>query len=186
MYNIPSYTYIAADWDTDKSIVDTLLKWKDDPLIPISFNYVHELKQSRDTSLNCSIKKSLKERMDICHQFILIVGENTISCRAGSCQYCSNYNSLSRHCNKFYTASTESYIEYECRMALEKGLHIVVIYNSTTCDVKKCPEILRHHHRVVHIPLYIEAQEPIYNYQGSQISYKKTRKPNIYQLGYYL
>ena len=57
-------TYIAGDWDHDKDAVDALYWWNDNSRYGLSFLDAHELKQARDTSLNCSIKKSLAERLN--------------------------------------------------------------------------------------------------------------------------
>ena len=86
-------TYIAGDWDHDKDAVDALHRWNDSSRYGLSFSDAHELKQARDTSLNCSIKRSLAERLDVSKTFILIVGEHTKELRAGGCQYCHSYNS---------------------------------------------------------------------------------------------
>ena len=53
-------TYIAADWDHDKDAVDQLHKWNNSNFWNLSFTDVHELTSSRDSSLNCTIKSSLK------------------------------------------------------------------------------------------------------------------------------
>ena len=78
-------TYIAGDWDNDKDAVDALHQWNDSSQYGLSFSDAHELKQARDTSLNCSIKRSLAERLDASKTFILIVGEHTKELRAGGC-----------------------------------------------------------------------------------------------------
>mgnify|MGYP000094983320 CR=1 FL=1 len=70
-------TYIAGDWDHDKDAVEALYWWNESSRYGLSFSDAHELKQARDTSLNCSIKKSLAERLDASKTFILIVGEHT-------------------------------------------------------------------------------------------------------------
>ncbi len=80
-------TYIAADWDHDKDAVDQLYKWKADKRLSLDFHDAHDLTQARDTSLYCSVKRSLAERLNRSKTFVLIVGENTISLRKGSCQY---------------------------------------------------------------------------------------------------
>lgn len=72
-------TYIAADWDGDKNAVDVLYSWNDNKYLALSFTNAHDLMQARDSSLNCSIKNSLKERMDASKTFVLIVGSNTTS-----------------------------------------------------------------------------------------------------------
>ena len=53
-------TYIAADWDSDVNAVEILHHWNDSRHWSLSFHDAHEMKQARDTSLCCSIKKSLR------------------------------------------------------------------------------------------------------------------------------
>lgn len=48
-------TYIAGDWDHDKDAVEALYWWNESSRYGLSFSDAHELKQARDTSLNCSI-----------------------------------------------------------------------------------------------------------------------------------
>ena len=68
-------TYIAGDWDHDKDAVDQLHKWNDSKYWSLSFTDAHDLTSSRDSSLNCTIKSSLKTRMDASKTFVLIVGD---------------------------------------------------------------------------------------------------------------
>ena len=70
-------TYIAADWDNDKAAVDQLYSWKNNGRLNLDFHDAHELTQARDTSLPCSIKSSLKTRMDVSKTFVMIVGPGT-------------------------------------------------------------------------------------------------------------
>lgn len=136
-------TYIAADWDGDQSAVEVLYSWNNNKYLSLSFTNAHDLMQARDTSLNCSIKKSLKERMDASKTFVLIVGDNTASVRSGSCAYCKSYNSWGKYCARGYSVDYRSYIEYECDKAVEAGVKIVVLYNSWQVDRNKCPQVLR-------------------------------------------
>lgn len=136
-------TYIAGDWDHDKDAVVKLHQWNDSSKYGLSFSDAHELKQARDTSLNCSIKKSLAERLDASKTFILIVGEHTKELRAGGCQYCNSYNSYLGTCSRRYTVDTRSYIDFECKKAIRDGLKIIVLYKSTTINRDKCPEVIR-------------------------------------------
>ncbi len=84
-------TYIAGDWDGDKDAIQKLYKWNSNKKIPLNFTNAHDLTQARDTSLNCSIKQSLKYRMNASKRFILIVGDKTSSLRSGGCQLCASY-----------------------------------------------------------------------------------------------
>ena len=136
-------TYIAADWDKDKDAVETLRKWNDSKYWGLNFHDVHETTQSRDTSLYCSIKKSLKSRMDISKTFVLIVGDSTDVVTKGSCRHCSNYNSYWGSCSSGYSVDFRSYIKYECDKAVDSNIKIVVLYKSTYVNKSKCPEALR-------------------------------------------
>ena len=53
-------TYIAADWTNDYDAVERLHKWNDSEYWSLSFSDAHDLMQAYDSSLNCTIKKSLK------------------------------------------------------------------------------------------------------------------------------
>lgn len=136
-----SRTYISADFDHDENAVKHL-HWLNDKGI-ISFLDAHDLQQSYDDSLACSIKKSLKYRMDNSYKFVLIVGNHTSTVSKGGCQLCNSYNSYRRFCAKGYGVDYRSYIKYECDKAVEAGLKIVVLYNSTSINRDLCPEAVR-------------------------------------------
>lgn len=141
-------TYIAADWDTDHGAVEQLRKWNNGSNWDISFPDAHDLTSARDDSLNCSIKKSLKSRLDASKRFVLIVGNKTDSVTSGSCQYCGSYNSYSGYCARGYSTNFRSYIKYECEKAKEAYLagemKIIVLYNSCSVSRWLCPEALRY------------------------------------------
>lgn len=131
-------TYIAADWDNDIEAIEQLHAWNESSYYSLlGFIDVHEYKQARDTSLYCSIKKSLAERMRMCKTFILIVGEHTKSLKKGSCAWCKRLGSCS------YSLNAESYVEYECNLAVKSGLKIVVLYNANIVNKNLCPEAVR-------------------------------------------
>lgn len=153
-------TYIAADWDNDHDAVAQLHKWNDSDYWSLSFTDAHELQQSRDNSLNCSIKSSLKSRMDSSKRFVLIVGENTNTVRSGGCQYCQSYNSYGHYCKRGYSVDYRSYIEYECDKAVEAGISIVVLYKASRIDYSKCPESVRYLGR--HVPMYFWKDGELY------------------------
>lgn len=136
-------TYIAADWTGDKDAVEQLHKWNDSDHWSLSFIDAHDLTQARDESLNCSIKASLRTRLDASKTFVLIVGENTKTLRSGECQYCYSYNSWTRSCARGYSVDYRSYIEYECDKAVQDGLKIVVLYNAATVNKSKCPDSVK-------------------------------------------
>lgn len=144
-------TYIAADWDHDKTAVDQLYSWKANGRLSLDFHDAHELTQARDTSLTCSIRSSLRTRMDASKTFVLIVGSGTNSITKGGCQYCNSYNSWTGACARGYYVDTRSFIKYECDKAIEAGINIIVLYNSTCVDRSKCPEAVRY--KGQHVPM---------------------------------
>ncbi|MDE7162661.1 MAG: molecular chaperone Tir [Clostridia bacterium] len=136
-------TYIAGDWTGDSDAISTLYRWKNSGYLNFDFVDAHELTQARDTSLNCSIKKSLKERLDASKTFVLVVGANTKDLRAGSCSYCNSLNSWTSTCARGYSVDRRNYIDYECEKAKEAGIRIVVLYNYSNVYRDKCPDSLR-------------------------------------------
>lgn len=144
-------TYIAGDWTGDKIAIEQLYKWNKEKYWSLSFTDAHEITQAKDTSLNCSIKKSLKERMDCSKTFVLVVGNHTNTVSAGGCQFCGSYNSWNYSCSKGHSVDYRSYIKYECDKALEAGIKIVVLYNAAMVNKNKCPESLRN--CGVHVPM---------------------------------
>lgn len=144
-------TYIAGDWDHDKDAVDQIYKWKNGNKWNLDFHDAHELKQARDTSLPCSIKASLKARLDASKTFVLIVGDHTDSLTKGSCHLCGSYNSYLGYCARGYSVDKRSFIKYECDKAVEAGMKIVVLYNDISVDKSKCPAGVRN--RGIHAPM---------------------------------
>ena len=161
-------TYIAGDWTGDKDLIDKLYEWNDSNHWALHFIDAHELTQARDTSLYCSIKKSLAERLDASKTFVLIVGEKTKFLTKGSCSYCDSYNSWTRKCARGYSVDYRSYIEYECEKADRDGLRIVVIYNYTSVKNTYCPDVLRY--KGTHInAYYYDAKDGKYYWEYSKI-----------------
>ena len=136
-------TYIAADFDNDRNAVDQLHKWSDSNFWSLSFQDAHELQSSSDNSLYCSIKASLKNRMNHSNTFVLIVGSYTDTITKGGCQYCASYNSYTRACARGHSIDYSSYIEYECKIAIEAGIKIIVLYNGIRVNKSICPHIIR-------------------------------------------
>jgi hypothetical protein len=159
-------TYIAADWDGDHNAVEQLHKWNDSEYWGLSFPDAHELQQSRDTSKACSIKASLKGRLDHSKQFVLIVGDHTDAVTKGACYLCQSYNHYTGHCAKGRPTDKRSFIKFECDKAVEAGIDIVVLYNSLLVNKDKCPVAVRYGGR--HVPMIAEYDSnwnPIWDYQ---------------------
>ena len=157
-------TYLAGDWTGDSDAIAVLKEWNRNNYLTLSFVDVHDFKSARDTSLNCTIKASLKQRIDMSKTFVLIVGNETRTLRAGSCRYCSSLNSYSHYCVRGYSVDYRSYIEYECDLSIKAGIRIVVLYNSTVVDKSKCPDAVKN--LGVHIPmLYYNNGSRRWNYK---------------------
>ena len=136
-----NYTYIAADFDHDKNAVEFLEWMKKNRYI--SYLNAHELQQSSDSSLPCSIKKSLKFRMDQSKLFVLIVGMQTNTVSKGGCQLCNSYNSYTQSCARGGYVDYRSYIKFECDIAVHADVRIVVLYKNSAVDRSLCPENVR-------------------------------------------
>lgn len=160
---ITTMGYIAADFDHDKDAVEILHKWNESDYWSLHFKDAHELQQSYDSSLYCSIKSSLKMRMDASKTFILIVGEYTDSISKGGCQYCGSYNSWNKSCKRGNSVDYRSYIKYECDKAVEAGIKIVVLYNATSVNRSLCPLTVR----------YLGNHQRMY-YKATDVSHART------------
>lgn len=135
------YTYIAGDYDNDKSAIETLYWMRDKGYL--KFKDAHEIQQSNDSSLACSIKKSLKTRLSYSYKFVLVVGKKTNTVSKGGCQLCPSYNSHTYSCGKGNTVDYRSFIKYECENAAKDNLTIIVLYNSGSVNKDLCPEAVR-------------------------------------------
>lgn len=146
-------TYIAADWDNDKDVLEVFEDWKENNNLSFDYRDAHELIVSRDSSLKCSIKKSIREKIKASKKFVLIVGEKTKNLTNGSCHLCDKYIRLWKEiCIKNYNVDFRSYIEYECEMAVKDDIEIVVLYKSDRIEKNYCPEILQD--KGHHAPMY--------------------------------
>ncbi|SDM89090.1 TIR domain-containing protein [Lachnospira pectinoschiza] len=158
-------TYIAGDWTGDQNLISQLYKWNNNDRLLLNFVDAHELTQARDTSLACSIKRSLSERLNASKTFVLIVGKDTDKLTKGACRYCNNYSSYFSSCTHGSTLDQRSFIEYECEKAKRDNLKVVVLYNYTSVYKDKCPECLRY--TGTHLNAYYKGTDGKYylNYQ---------------------
>jgi len=160
-------TYIAGDWDHDSNAIEKIYAWKESDKWSLDFYDAHSMKQARDTSLPCSIKRSLKERLDASKRFVLVVGDHTDTVTKGSCHLCNSYNNYLSYCVKGYSTDERSFIKYECDKAIEAGIDIVVLYNSTVVDRSKCPLAVRYTGK--HIPMIYKGADGKYYWNYSDI-----------------
>ncbi len=139
-------TYIAGDWTGDKEAIDQLYKWKNSYYWSLDFTDAHDLTQSSDSSLYCSIKASLRERLNRSKTFVLVVGDSTTSITKGNCVNCRNYVPTylgGPKCSHGISISMKSYIDFECDKAVRDGLKIIVLYNKTYIAKSLCPSQLK-------------------------------------------
>ena len=164
-------TYIAGDWDGDKDLIDKLYEWNEKDNLALSFSDAHSYTQARDSSLPCTIKSSLAERLNVSKTFLLVVGSNTTSVTKGSCQYCSSYDYGT--CRRGHSVSTKSFIQYECEKAAKDNLNIIVVYNYANVDKTKCPEVLKY--KGDHINGYYKGTDGkwYWNYQDNKNAISK-------------
>ena len=138
-------TYLAGDWDEDKNLIQQIYDWKRSGYLTLDFTDAHDLTQSRDDSLNCTIKESLSKRMNASKTFVLIVGDKTNNVISGSCSCCNSYY---QSCSRGHSVDLRSYVKYECEKAARDArngeMRIVVIYNYMSVYKEKCPEAVRY------------------------------------------
>ena len=159
-----TYTYIAGDWTGDADLIQEIYKWNESSHWGLSFKDAHELTNSRDTSLPCTIKRSLAERLNVSKAFVLIVGKHTAALTKGSCVFCKHYSQ--DPCGNDYLRGNSSFVEFECEKAKRDGLKIAVIYNQTRVDKSLCPECLRYtgtHIAGVKVDDYTKLKVPDYS-----------------------
>lgn len=138
-------TYIAGDFDNDKDAIEHIYQLKRKGII--SFKDAHDEMQSYDDSLYCSIKSSLKKRLDLSNKFILIVGDKTSTVTKGNCMYCGSYNSYMSRCGRGYPLDFRSFIQYESEIAketyLDSQMSIYVLYKSVYVIKENCINCLK-------------------------------------------
>lgn len=160
-------TYIAADFDHDIDAVNQLYRWKNNKNLSFDFQDAHDLTQARDSSMCCSIKSSLRLRLNESKTFVLIVGEHTDTITKGSCQFCQSYNSWTSACARGHNVDFRSYIKYECEMARQDYWNneiekIVILYKNTVVDKNLCPESVRYLGTHVSMIYYSYSDEQYY------------------------
>lgn len=165
-------TYIAADWEHDKNAVDKLYEWNNSNHWGLSFGDAHELSKCRsDDTNNCNIKKNCSQNLDHSMAFVLIIGKDTKSLRAGYCMYCKRYST----CSDTYKTN-KSYVEFECDYAIRHDLPIIVLYNSTYVDKSKCIESVKNV-ALCHVPMIKRgfSGQLVWDYQGIKNAFDMLR-----------
>ena len=112
-------TYICFDGDEDINYYRLMTAWKANDKIDFNFHDAHDLRNSRDSSCEATIKRSLRERLKNSKLFLVLVGEKT------------------KNLYKF--------VRWEMDVALELEIPIIVVNlnGKREIDNTLCPPILR-------------------------------------------
>lgn len=69
--------FISFDGDNDIHYYRLMKAWKQNDRTDFSFSDAHDIKQARDTSLEETIKRSLRDRLNNSRIFVILIGERT-------------------------------------------------------------------------------------------------------------
>lgn len=135
--------YITADWEQDQSVVNQIEQWNQNQggnyLISRDFDLLDDM----EGEWFCFAKATLKQAIQECDIFLLVVGEDTISVKEGSCSLCENYRSFSGNCAHGRITDKRGFLEFQCAVAKELNKKIVVLYIMDFVDKSKCPQVIR-------------------------------------------
>lgn len=111
--------YVCFDGDNDIRYYRLMLAWKQNDNTDFNFFDAHDLNTARDTSLETTIKRRLKERLRNAKTFVVLIGQST------------------RYLYKF--------VRWEMEQALGLDLPIIgVNLNGTRFqDIERCPPLIR-------------------------------------------
>lgn len=111
--------FISFDGDTDIHYYRLMKAWKQNDRTEFDFLDAHDITQSRDSSLEESIKRSLRERLRQSGVFVSLIGEST------------------RYLRKF--------VRWELDQAIVAGIPIIGVNlnGRRSLDPDRCPPILR-------------------------------------------
>jgi hypothetical protein len=120
-------TYIAFDGDKDIHYYYLMKAWKHSKHVSFNFYDAHDINNARDSSLEETIKRRLRERMANAKCLVLIIGEST------------------RYLNKF--------VRWEIELAISSDIPIIAINinGKKRMDDNRCPPILKNE-LAIHIP----------------------------------
>ena len=120
-------TYIAFDGDKDIHYYYLMKAWKHSKHVEFNFYDAHDINSARDSSMEQTIKRKLRERMANAKTLILLIGEST------------------RYLTKF--------VRWEIELAIESEIPIIAINinGKKQMDDNRCPPILKSE-LAIHIP----------------------------------
>lgn len=149
-------TYVCFDADNDIHYYRLMLAWKQSDKTNFNFYNGHDINNLRDGSLEATIKRKLKERMENSKVAIVLIGEKT------------------KNLYKF--------VRWEIELAISMGIPIIgVNINGTRkLDYNRCPPILRDT-----LAVYVSfnasiIQHALENWPQWHYSYKKEGKNGDY------
>ena len=148
--------YVAFDGDKDIRYYWLMQAWKQNDNTDFKFFDAHELKKSRDTSNEDSIKQSLQERMRNSKIFVLLVGEST------------------KYLRKF--------VAWEIEQAIKRELPIIVVNlnGKRSMDSERCPRLLKDC-LTLHISFNAKImQKALEEWEGKHDTFKNQGKSETY------
>ncbi|MBD9419118.1 TIR domain-containing protein [Achromobacter sp. ACM04] len=111
-------TYIAFDGDNDMHWYRLMTAWKANDGFSLNFNNAHDLNTARDSSMEESIKRQLRDRFANSKLLVVLIGTNT----------------------KYLT----KFVKWEMEVALRLGLPIIgVNLNGRRQKDDRCPPTIR-------------------------------------------
>lgn len=116
---MPPVCYVCFDGDKDMRYYRLMTAWNANTKFDFNFENAHDITQSRDTSSEETIKRSLRTRLKASDVLIVLIGEST--------------KNLFR------------YVRWEIEVAIELGLSIIAVNlnENRSLDEERCPAILK-------------------------------------------
>ena len=127
--------FVSFDGDNDIRYYNLMRAWKQNPNIPFSFINAHDINTARDASLEETIKRRLRERIQNAKVFVSLIGSRT------------------KYLYKF--------VRWEMQQALSLGLPIIGVNLNglRQMDANLCPPIIRNQ-----LVIYISFEAAILQY----------------------
>ena len=163
--------FVSADWkeshdmhSCDKEVVDRIRKWRDDKRYGVDIictDEVHGSVTEKPDCRRCEIKGECGRFIDWSGIVIIVVGDNTITKSAGSCDGVSCSPAYSgqdkKGCKYKYKPSPDnpandvldglgkSYLEYEIMKAIMSKKSIILVFNSMRKEEHWIPSLYKQH-----------------------------------------
>lgn len=155
--------YLTADWRGDGDAFVQFAEWNQSRHWRMNLLDSRELTDGKNKDLYCVTKERLREKIQVCEKFILITGEHTAMLAEGACPYCNSYRPYRWDCRKGYPLDSRNFVKYECAVAAELSLDIVVLYKDIAINRMRCPLELKNHGTHVAMQYMDECQAVCWN-----------------------